>query len=133
LADCQLTKPEVRQLARHWDLPLWDKPATPCLSSRLAYGEEVTEQRLAMVDRAEQFLRARGFPVCRVRYHRGDLARVEVPAEQLPQLLSDELRSALVQQLTGLGFKFVTLDMQGFRSGSLNVLVPVDDLNAHRQ
>ena len=83
LADCRLTKAEVRQLAQEWGLPVWNKPATPCLSSRLAYGEEVTAERLAMVDRAEQFLRDRGFATCRVRYHRGDMARVEVPLEQL--------------------------------------------------
>ncbi len=130
LADCQLSKAEVRQLARFWGLPIWDKPATPCLSSRLAYGEQVTAARLEMVDRAEQFLRTRGFATCRVRYHRGDLARVEVPLEELPQLLAGGLRQQLVDQLGQLGFKFVTLDLQGFRSGSLNVLVPVEQLKS---
>jgi uncharacterized protein len=130
LSDCGISKAEVRQLARNWGLPIWDKPATPCLSSRLAYGEEVTAERLEMVDQAERFLRDRGFPVCRVRYHRGDLARVEVPAEQLPRLLEDDLRQPLIDQLTQLGFKFVTLDLMGFRSGSLNVLVPVDQLRS---
>ncbi len=128
LADCQLSKAEVRQLARFWELPIWNKPATPCLSSRLAYGEEVTADRLEMVDRAEQFLRAHGFATCRVRYHRGDLARVEVPLEQLPQLMTGDLRQQLVDRLNQLGFKFVTLDLLGFRSGSLNVLVPIDQL-----
>lgn len=128
LADCGITKAEVRQLARHWRLPIWDKPATPCLSSRLAYGEEVTPQRLDMVDQAEQFLRERGFPVCRVRYHRGGLARVEVPAEQLPLLMEGEFRQQLVDRLTQLGFNFVTLDLFGFRSGSLNVLVPLEEV-----
>ncbi len=129
LADCQLTKAEVRQLARDWGLPVWNKPATPCLSSRLAYGEEVTAERLAMVDRAEQFLRGRGFATCRVRYHRGDMARVEVPLDELPLLLAGELRQQLVDHLSQLGFNFVTLDLQGFRSGSLNVLVPAEQLN----
>ncbi len=82
-----------------------------------------------MVDRAEQFLRARGFETCRVRYHRGDLARVEVPVERLPTLLTGELRQQLVDHLNELGFKFVTLDLQGFRSGSLNVMVPEDQLS----
>ena len=128
LAACGLTKADVRELARAWGLPVWDKPATPCLSSRLSYGEEVTADRLAMVDRGEKFLRERGFDVCRVRYHRGDLARVEVPQEQLPALLADDVRQELVDYLRQLGFKFVTLDLQGFRSGSLNVLVPADQL-----
>jgi uncharacterized protein len=132
LSDCELSKSEVRQLARAWGLPIWDKPATPCLSSRLAYGEEVTPQRLAMVDRAEQYLRALGFTTCRVRYHRGDLARVEVPLEQLPQLLGGDQRQELVDHLTGLGFKFVTIDLQGFRSGSLNVVVPMHQLESRR-
>ena len=132
LADCQLTKAEVRQLARVWELPVWNKPATPCLSSRLAYGEEVTAERLAMVDRAEQFLRTHGFRDCRVRYHRGDLARVEVTVEQLP-LLAGDFRRQLIDHLFQLGFKFVTLDLQGFRSGSLNVLVPVDQLKSENR
>lgn len=128
LAACGLTKADVRELARAWDLPVWDKPATPCLSSRLAYGEEVTAERLAMVDSGEEFLRDRGFHTCRVRYHRGDLARVEVPRDQLSALLEDDLRQELVDYLGQLGFKFVTLDLQGFRSGSLNVLVPAEQL-----
>lgn len=132
LAECQLTKNEVRQLARHWGLPLWNKPATPCLSSRLAYGEEVTPERLAMVDRAERFLREHGYGTCRVRYHRGDLARVEVPLDQLAQLLQSPLREQFVDHLCRLGFQFVTLDLQGFRSGSLNVLVPGEQLSNAR-
>lgn len=129
LADCGLTKAEVRELARDWELPIWDKPATPCLSSRVAYGEEVTATRLAMIDRAEKFLRDQGFGTCRVRYHRGDLARLEVPVDQLPSLLEGGLRDRLIDYLNHLGFKFVTLDLQGFRSGSLNVLVSPERLN----
>ncbi len=119
----------MRELARQWDLPVWNKPATPCLSSRIAYGEQVTPERLAMVDRGEQFLRERGFATCRVRYHRGDLARMEVPLEDIARLVQGELRQQLVDHLRELGFKFVTLDLLGFRSGSLNVLVPVDQLS----
>lgn len=126
LAECRIGKEEVRALAAEWGLPVWDKPASPCLSSRIAYGEQVTAERLVMIDRAEQFLRARGMRTARVRYHRGDLARVEVPLEELPRLCQPDLRAALTQHLRTLGFKFVTLDLEGFRSGSLNSLVPLD-------
>ncbi len=129
LAECGLSKTQVRELARYWGLPTWNKPATPCLSSRIAYGEQVTAERLQMVDRAEQFLRSNGFATCRVRYHRGDLARVEIPLEELGRLAAEPLREQLVEHFRELGFKFVTLDLLGFRSGSLNVLVPVDQLN----
>jgi len=125
LADCGITKAEVRELAAGWGLPVWDKPATPCLSSRIAYGEEVTPDRLAMIDRAEQFLRARGLVNLRVRYHKGDLARIEVPIAELPRLCDGELRRELTAELRRLGFKFVTLDLEGFRSGSLNQLVQI--------
>ncbi|MEX0819661.1 MAG: TIGR00268 family protein, partial [Pirellulaceae bacterium] len=123
LAECGLTKAEVRSLADQWDLPVWDKPATPCLSSRVAYGEEVTPERLRMIDRAEQLLREQGLREVRVRYHRGDLARIEVPVEEISRLTTGETRSLLAGQLRQLGFKFVTIDLAGFRSGSLNSLV----------
>jgi uncharacterized protein len=123
LAECGLNKAEVRELARQWNLPVWDKPATPCLSSRVAYGEEVTPQRLAMIDRAEQFLRSQGLRTVRVRYHKGDMARLEVPVEALSQFVDDRFRRELIARLREIGFKFVTLDLEGFRSGSLNQLV----------
>ncbi|MFO0817642.1 MAG: ATP-dependent sacrificial sulfur transferase LarE [Pirellulales bacterium] len=123
LAECGLNKQEVRRLAEAWGLPVWDKPASPCLSSRVAYGEAVTPARLAMIDAAEQFLRKEGFPVARVRYHKGDLARVEVPREELDRVLANPFRDQLVRKLLELGFKFVTIDLAGFKSGSLNVLV----------
>jgi uncharacterized protein len=125
LAECGITKAEVRELAAAWSLPVWDKPATPCLSSRIAYGEAVTPQRLTMIDRAEQFLRSRGLVNLRVRYHGGDLARIEVPLAELPRLCDAELRHELTAELRRLGFKFVTLDLEGFRSGSLNQLVQI--------
>jgi pyridinium-3,5-biscarboxylic acid mononucleotide sulfurtransferase len=125
LADCGITKVEVRELAAAWGLPVWDKPATPCLSSRIAYGEAVTPERLSMIDRAEQFLRARGLGNLRVRYHRGDLARIEVPQDDLLRLCDADLRRELTADLRRLGFKFVTLDLEGFRSGSLNQLVQI--------
>jgi uncharacterized protein len=125
LAECGLTKADVRELARQWKLPVWDKPATPCLSSRVAYGEEVTPQRLAMIDQAEQFLRSHGLRTVRVRYHKGDLARLEVPTEALAMLVDAEFRDELIARLREIGFKFVTLDLEGFRSGSLNQLVQI--------
>jgi uncharacterized protein len=125
LADCGLTKADVRQLAADWGLPVWDKPATPCLSSRIAYGEEVTPERLAMIDRAEQYLRSLGLREFRVRYHKGDLARIEVPLAELPRLIEAREREDLAAEFRRLGFKFVTLDLEGFRSGSLNQLVQI--------
>ena len=125
LAECGITKAEVRELAAAWGLPVWDKPAMPCLSSRIAYGEEVTPARLAMIDKAERFLRSRGLSNLRVRYHRGDLARVEVPLADLSRLLDDNFRRELATELRSLGFKFITLDLEGFKSGSLNQLVQI--------
>ncbi len=126
LLECGINKAEVRQLAIDWGLPIWDKPAMPCLASRVAYGEEVTPERLAMIDQAERLLRDRGLRTVRVRYHKGDLARLEVPAEEVGGLVEPATRQALVQSLKDLGFRFVTLDLEGFRSGSLNTLVPLE-------
>ncbi|MEE3371107.1 MAG: ATP-dependent sacrificial sulfur transferase LarE [Planctomycetota bacterium] len=126
LAECGICKQEVRNLALHWDLPVWDKPATPCLASRVAYGEEVTPDRLAMIDRAEILLRGHGFGTVRVRYHNGDLARLEIPLDDFPRLLQSDFYRQLSHEMRQIGFKFVTLDLEGFRSGSLNALVPVE-------
>lgn len=123
LAECGLTKADIRDLAKSWGLPTWNKPATPCLSSRIAYGEEVTPERLAMVDRAERFLRERGFQPMRVRYHKGDAARIEVAAEQLSRFCDDRFRREVVEHLKSLGFKYVSLDLEGFRSGSMNAVL----------
>jgi uncharacterized protein len=128
LAECGFSKPEIRQLAAHWGLPTWDKPATPCLSSRIAYGEEVTAERLAMVDRAERFLRERGFQPLRVRYHKGDVARIEVAADALVRFADPDFRRAVIAELKSAGFKFVALDLEGFRSGSLNAVLPMESL-----
>jgi len=127
LADCGFTKSEVRQLAEQWEVPVWDKPATPCLSSRVAYGESVTPERLAMIDAGEQFLRQLGFPICRVRYHSGDLARIEVPMEQIEKLSDSAVCVQVTKYLKRLGFRFVTIDATGFRSGSLNELIQLDE------
>jgi pyridinium-3,5-biscarboxylic acid mononucleotide sulfurtransferase len=128
LQEAGLTKEHVRGLARAWGLPTWDKPATPCLSSRIAYGEDVTPERVRMIDAAEGWLRRQGLRLLRVRYHKGDLARIEVPVEELARLADPEVRKNLVPAFRELGFKFVTLDLEGFRSGSLNTLIPLDGL-----
>jgi uncharacterized protein len=124
LQECGLGKPEVRALARAWGLPTWDKPATPCLSSRIAYGEEVSPERVRMIDQAEQWLRQRGLRILRVRYHKGDLARIEVPLDDLARLVDLQVRGDLITAFRALGFKFVTLDLEGFRSGSFNSTLP---------
>ena len=128
LQECGLSKDDVRALAKAWGLPTWDKPATPCLSSRIAYGEEVTPERVRMIDQAEQWLRQHGLRLLRVRYHKGDLARVEVSLDDLPRLVQPEIRKTMVLAFRALGFKFVTLDLEGFRSGSLNGLISLDSL-----
>lgn len=132
LIECELTKADVRALAAHWQLPVWDKPAAPCLSSRIAYGEEVTPERTAMIDRAEQYLRGVGLREVRVRYHKGDLARLEVPADAIARLAEPALRRDLVERFRALGFKFVTLDLEGFRSGSLNQIIGIETLTRPR-
>lgn len=125
LAECGINKQTVRELARTWGLPVWEKPASPCLSSRVAYGEQVSPARLAMIEHGEQILRELGFSIVRVRYHANDLARIEVAAADLHRLAAPEIRSTLTMRFRALGFQFVTLDLEGFRSGSLNVLVPL--------
>jgi uncharacterized protein len=130
LIECGFGKNEIRAIAAEWQLPVWDKPAMPCLSSRIAYGEEVTPERLAMIDGAERFLRAAGLRELRVRYHKGDLARIEVPADALSRLAAEPVRSELISELKRLGFKYLTLDLEGFRSGSQNlVLVSAESLS----
>jgi len=126
LQEAGFTKAHVRELAKHWGLPVWDKPASPCLSSRLAPGLAVTPERTLRVELAEAYLKSLGLRDGRVRYHEGDLARVEVPAEDIARLLDPEVRQGLSQKLHELGFKFVSVDLDGFRSGSLNQLVTLE-------
>lgn len=126
LQEAGFTKAHVRALAREWDLPTWDKPASPCLSSRLAPGVQVTPERTARVEAAEVYLRSLGYRDCRVRLHEGELARVEVPASELHLLLDAATRAALAAYLKELGFRYVTLDLEGFRSGNLNELLTLD-------
>lgn len=128
LAECGINKQEVRQLAAAWGLPVAEKPASPCLASRLAYGVEVTPERLAMVDQAEQILRSLGLRELRVRLHPGGLARIEVPVDHLPRLCEPSARTFLVNELRRLGFKFVSLDLAGFQSGGLNQLIDASEL-----
>lgn len=121
-----LTKAEVRTLARHWNLPVWDKPASPCLSSRVAYGTAVTPERLARIDSAEQFLRQTlQIRELRVRLEANELARIEVPIAQVAKLTAAGNPDLVARRFRELGFRAVCLDLEGFRSGSLNDLLPV--------
>ena len=128
LTECGLTKEEIRQLAAEWQLPVADKPSMPCLSSRIAYGEQVTPDRLRMVDDAEKLLRGLGLRNVRVRYHAGDVARIELPLQELCNCCEPIFRETLVEELRTLGFKYVTVDLEGFRSGSFTQLIPADSI-----
>src|SRR5262249_12825354 len=107
LQQAGLTKAEVRLLARAWGLPTWDKPASPCLSSRLAPGVAVTTERTARIEAAEAYLRSLGYRECRVRLHEGELARIEVPLAELARLAEPKVREELAERLRELGFQFV--------------------------
>jgi uncharacterized protein len=119
LVDAGLTKADIRQLARRADLPVWDRPASACLSSRIAYGIEVTPERLATVEKGEEAIRALGFRQFRVRYHE-KLVRLEIAPEELPRALTPEMARKFVEIFKPLGFSYVTLDLEGYRQGSLN-------------
>jgi uncharacterized protein len=133
LQEAGFTKADVRALAQVWGLPTWDKPASPCLSSRLAPGVAVTPERTARVEAAEEWLHAQGYRECRVRLHEGEIARIEVPADGVARLAEPAVRDALVRRFRELGFRFVTLDLEGFRSGSLNTLVSLDTQRFYKQ
>jgi pyridinium-3,5-biscarboxylic acid mononucleotide sulfurtransferase len=126
LQEAGFTKAEVRELAREWGLPTWDKPASPCLSSRLAPGLPVTKERTAMVEAAEAFLHELGIRECRVRLHEGELARIEVPLAEVARLAAPEARAELTRRFRTLGFRFIALDLEGFRTGSFNELIDVE-------
>lgn len=119
LAEVGLGKREIRELSRRAGLPTWDAPASPCLSSRIPYGQEVTVEKLSQIEAAEALLRAHGFRELRVRHH-GDVARIELGAADLAALAAHPEREAIVRALKALGFRYVALDLEGFRSGSLN-------------
>jgi len=120
LLDAGLTKADIRELARRADLPVWDRPASACLSSRIAYGLEVTPERLAVVEKGEEALRALGFRQMRVRHH-DQMVRIEIAPDELPQALTPEMARKFVEIFKALGFKFVALDLEGYRTGSLNI------------
>ncbi|HLY42586.1 MAG TPA: ATP-dependent sacrificial sulfur transferase LarE [Terracidiphilus sp.] len=127
LAEARLTKLEIRELARTAGYPLWDRPAAPCLSSRVEYGRTVTREVLEQVERGEESLRQLGFREFRVRHH-GELARVEIARNELPRALTIEMLDTITAELRKVGFKYVTLDCAGFRSGSLNAVLPAEVL-----
>jgi uncharacterized protein len=127
LAECDITKPELREIAAELGLSVRDKPASPCLSSRVQYGERITPEKLRRIDAAEVFLREHGFRECRVRHHH-NLARIEVPPEQIARFADAEFRAAVEKKLRELGYQYVTLDLRGFRSGSLNEVLLGDSL-----
>jgi len=119
LVEAELTKAEIRELSHSLRLPTWDRPASPCLSSRFPYGTQITLQGLRQVERGEQVLHSFGFSVARVRYH-GEVARIEVEASEIGRMLDAAIREAIDRELKKIGFRFVALDLRGFRSGSLN-------------
>jgi uncharacterized protein len=119
LDDVGLTKAEIRELSRRAGLPTWDEPASACLSSRIPYHSEVTDEKLRTIERAEDALRSLGFWVCRVRHH-DRLARIELGADELARALDPEVRERIVRELTGIGYQHVTIDLRGYRMGSLN-------------
>lgn len=127
LLDAGLNKAEIRELARRAELRVWDKPASACLSSRVEYGRAVTPEALSVIERGEDALRALGFRQVRVRHH-GEIVRIEIAREELPRALTGEMAREFTSTFKRLGFKFVTLDLEGFRSGSMNQLLSAEAL-----
>jgi len=127
LLEAGLRKEDIRQLAKEADLRVWDKPASACLSSRIEYGRPVTREALAAVEAGEEALRDLGFRQLRVRHH-GQIARIEVAREELARALSPEMAAEFVRIFKSLGFTYVTLDLEGFRSGSMNALLPISTI-----
>src|SRR5271165_3941002 len=125
LFDAGLTKAEIRQLAREAGLRLWDKPASACLSSRIEPGRPVTPEALSVVEAGEEALHQLGFRQCRARHH-GPIVRIEIAADELPRALTPAMAAEFARIFKALGFSYVTLDLEGFRSGSMNALLPID-------
>ena len=131
LIDVNLTKAEIREVSKRWDLPTWDKPAFACLSSRFPYGTRITRENLRLVDRAEQFLFDLGIRQFRVRHH-DTLARIEVDPQEIEFIAAKSIRTQINERFKSLGYEYVALDLQGYRSGSLNEgLLNVSKLTAH--
>lgn len=122
LREVGLYKSDIRDISKAMGLPTWSKPAYACLASRFVYGEEITEEKLRMIDLAEQFLIEQGFYEERVRMH-GSIARIEVPANDIPRLAESKIREAVYERFKEIGFMFVTLDMRGYRQGSMNATI----------
>ncbi|MBU3179213.1 ATP-dependent sacrificial sulfur transferase LarE [Clostridium estertheticum] len=129
LKDAGLTKDNIRELSKRLGLPTWNKPAFACLSSRFPYGNEITVEKLSMVERAEQFLLDLGFRQIRVRHH-GDIARVEVNAQERNKFFSTEMMDKVANELKNIGFKYVTLDLLGYRTGSMNEVLSDKEKNS---
>ena len=127
LLDARLTKNEIRDLAQSAGLRIWDKPASACLSSRIEYGRPVTREALDVVEKGEDALRVMGFRQFRVRHH-GEIVRIEIAREELERALDPAMAAQFTTVFKALGFKFVTLDLEGFRSGSMNALLPAEEL-----
>jgi len=129
LLELKLNKADVRALAKFWNLEVWDKPAMPCLSSRIAYGVEVTPERVKMIDQAEWYLRDKfSLREFRVRLEENLLARIEVPVDQIALLAQTDNRTNIIEQFKNFGFRYVTIDLEGFRSGNLNQALDLVDL-----
>lgn len=122
LRQAGMYKSDIRLISKAMGLPTWNKPAYACLASRFVYGEEITEEKLQMIDRAEQFLIELGFFEERVRLH-GNIARIEVPPEDIQRIASDEIRNVVYEKFRAIGFLFVTLDLKGYRTGSMNATI----------
>jgi uncharacterized protein len=123
LVEAELTKAEIRELSRMAGLPTWDRPAAACLSSRIPYGTAVTKDNIRQVEAGEEHLKALGFRQFRVRYH-GEIARIEVAREEMPRALTMEMAAMLSRIFRDLGFRYVTLDLDGYRQGSMNEVLP---------
>ena len=126
LREVGLTKQEIRQLSRNYGLAVWNKPSSACLSSRFAYGEQITREKLKMVEQSEQFLQDVGFTQVILRVH-GSLARSEVLLEEIPQLMLQDNRKRIAEKLKEYGFSYVTMDLYGYRIGSMNESLTVDE------
>lgn len=126
LAEAEITKQDIRRMAYDLGLPNWDKPALACLASRIPYGSEVTVEKINQVAEAERFLRSLGFKQLRVR-HYDRMARIELMRDELPRIFDDDLAVAVVEKLKSIGFTYVTIDLQGYRGGSMNENIKIDE------
>ena len=131
LLEAGMTKQDIRELARLAGLRIWDKPASACLSSRIEYGRPVTPEALQVVEQGEEALRQMGFRQFRVRHH-GDIVRIEIARDELPRALNPEMAAEFTRIFKALGFAYVTLDLEGFRSGSMNAVLAVEKLLANK-